>query len=490
MIIPTLCLLSIPCVTSLPTAITFSTSSINPTTATINNYYSTGQFDSLFIKVDLIGGEIYCFFKDGPFAGNLYLYSNSGFSDEIESTDSYCILYAPAFSSSVYLKWITEGGADKTFGVFQAEKLTTQQILDGVSLTYTNDDWAKSFVYFTIPECEFCENYWEYEVTSPSVWKYREITTQSGDAYNYNELKSGLHHNSDYFENQGSDFAILFSAEGTLQFIFTSSTDSGNVFRTILIVIGSIIGGITFLILSIVFFSSIVLPLFQNYSKNRRRNRETKIQRNRNIRSQQLKDSFKVPSIMKEDETKQVHDAAAEKLKIIAPKLHVQYNATETSMTHSVDLQKQGKIDTSTISLDYEKPVVIDGSNVAHNRLNDIGCVNDLIRMRKELLEKGFSKVQIIIGSGLYRNIDNTTKLEALKSESYCVQAPNKLDDDTVIIRYALQNDGYIVSNDNYRDWVKRNNKPFDFLLPRIIKYVIFDDKIDLVKADTKQFID
>ena len=237
---------------SVPITKTFGDSSESPTSVNIDGYYATTQENKdLYIKVDLEAGEIYYIYTEYR-VNYLYLFSDSAFSDEIESiTGANPICFAPNTDSAYYIKWgvgAYVSGFGHLIGVFKAVKYSASDVQNGVSITFNDDDWARSVIYFKSPNSSTCNEDHDIEITAPSsVHSFFQIDENSGDAFNVNEMGQDLREH--IFNNDQKSYLLIFYTQGTFKitvpepsFSFTPIEIDWGLILNIVIIIGSIIG--------------------------------------------------------------------------------------------------------------------------------------------------------------------------------------------------------------------------------------------------------
>ena len=155
-----------------------------------------------------------------------------------------------------------------------------------------------------------------------------------------------------------------------------------------------------------------------------------------------------------------------------------------------IDIEKQE--DFQSVPFSHEglaldenfKPVIFDGSNIArNNQSSKIADLNDVLLCKNDLIKQGVppQNIFIIFGSGL-RHYLKTQKQKAfyekMIKEKNTNQAPSGQDDDWFIINFAIQYDGVIITNDEYKEYKNKDLKIKKFLDKNIIKYTILNDKI------------
>lgn len=93
---------------------------------------------------------------------------------------------------------------------------------------------------------------------------------------------------------------------------------------------------------------------------------------------------------------------------------------------------------------------VVDGSNIAY-LVGGEPRIGTIQRVRAALLADGYHPY-IIVGSGLWRKIDDPGELKAMERREEITQAPAGINDDTIIFDAAQRHQGIVVSNDTFRD--------------------------------------
>ncbi|MBD3211873.1 MAG: hypothetical protein GF311_04620 [Candidatus Lokiarchaeota archaeon] len=126
---------------------------------------------------------------------------------------------------------------------------------------------------------------------------------------------------------------------------------------------------------------------------------------------------------------------------------------------------------------------ILDGSNIARNNLNSKkASLRDVLRCKNKLLKLGVPEryIFIIFGSGLWHYIPNKDKQDfnLLLQDRNVNQAPAGQDDDWYIIRYAMDNNSYIITNDRYLEYRNRSNDFEDFIKSHSIQYNILGNNI------------
>ena len=130
------------------------------------------------------------------------------------------------------------------------------------------------------------------------------------------------------------------------------------------------------------------------------------------------------------------------------------------------------------MSANGKKTVVIDGANVAYEERSAGGKpkFSNLLKVRRELEEKGFEAV-ILVDASLKYDIDDQEQLEKLIQSQQVRQVPAGTDADYFIIQFADQLDALIVTNDRYKDyaqqypWIPERRLPYMIVKGEVVLY-------------------
>ena len=122
--------------------------------------------------------------------------------------------------------------------------------------------------------------------------------------------------------------------------------------------------------------------------------------------------------------------------------------------------------------------VVIDGANVAYEERSAGGKprLSNLLKVRRELEERGFEPV-IIVDASLKYDIDDQEQLESLIRSQAVQQVPAGTDADYFIIQFADRLDALIVTNDRYKEyaaqypWVDERRLPYMIVKGEVVLY-------------------
>lgn len=119
--------------------------------------------------------------------------------------------------------------------------------------------------------------------------------------------------------------------------------------------------------------------------------------------------------------------------------------------------------------------VLVDGSNVAHCIEGEPPHVANLIAIREKLREEGLEPI-IVADAALRHQIDDPQRYEKMIDDGMIRQAPAGTDADYFILSFARELNACVVSNDRFRDRIKR----FPEIRDRVIRYMIVQDEVVL----------
>ncbi len=130
------------------------------------------------------------------------------------------------------------------------------------------------------------------------------------------------------------------------------------------------------------------------------------------------------------------------------------------------------------MSANGRRMVVIDGANVAYEERSAGGKpkFSNLLKVRRELEEKGFEPV-ILVDASLKYDIDDQEQLENLIRSQQVRQVPAGTDADFFIIQFSQELDALIVTNDRYKDyadqypWVSERRLPYMIVKGEVVLY-------------------
>ena len=130
------------------------------------------------------------------------------------------------------------------------------------------------------------------------------------------------------------------------------------------------------------------------------------------------------------------------------------------------------------MSANGKRMVVIDGANVAYEERSAGGKpkFSNLLKVRRELEEKGFEAV-VLVDASLKYDIDDQEQLEKLIQSQQVRQVPAGTDADYFIIQFAQELDALIVTNDRYKDyaqqypWIPERRLPYMIVKGEVVLY-------------------
>jgi len=122
------------------------------------------------------------------------------------------------------------------------------------------------------------------------------------------------------------------------------------------------------------------------------------------------------------------------------------------------------------------KLYVIDGSNVAFEirTPNKKPNVSNILKLMENLKHLRIRRFKVICDKSLYYCINNKHKYSQLKKEGIIIESPEGDPADVFILQLAYQKDGYIISNDKYREYHSIFSK--NWIESRRISFRIIDD--------------
>ncbi len=126
---------------------------------------------------------------------------------------------------------------------------------------------------------------------------------------------------------------------------------------------------------------------------------------------------------------------------------------------------------------------ILDGSNIArHNRGSEKAHIRDVLKCKKKLENLGVpeNSIFIVFGAGLRHYIPERDKTlyESLLTLETVNQAPAERDDDWFIIKFAMDHDSYIITNDRYLNYREKSLSYEEFIKSHSIHYSIIGNDI------------
>ncbi len=124
--------------------------------------------------------------------------------------------------------------------------------------------------------------------------------------------------------------------------------------------------------------------------------------------------------------------------------------------------------------------IAIDASNVAYGSGSTEGNegpkVSNLEVVLHALKGKGFKDLKIFADASLKHNIDNPDQFAVLKNEYNIMEMPAGTDADVFIIKYVIENQCYVISNDRFNDWKEKDSWVRENIDRFRIRFMIIDD--------------
>lgn len=133
-------------------------------------------------------------------------------------------------------------------------------------------------------------------------------------------------------------------------------------------------------------------------------------------------------------------------------------------------------INCSPVSEVVNKLYVIDGSNVAFEirTPNKKPSLSNILKLMKYLKHLRIPQFTVICDRSLFYCIDDKQKYSQLINEGIMIESPEGNPADIFILQLAYQKDGYIISNDKYREYYTIFGK--NWVEMRRISFRIIDD--------------
>lgn len=123
---------------------------------------------------------------------------------------------------------------------------------------------------------------------------------------------------------------------------------------------------------------------------------------------------------------------------------------------------------------DQRRVAIIDGSNVAHAGEKHTHLQN-ITHVCSKLTEERYKPIAVV-DAALRHNIDDGENFERMVDDGRIKQAPAGTDADYFILSFARELNGYVVSNDRFREHAGE----FGDVLGRVIRYMIVDNEVVL----------
>ncbi len=135
----------------------------------------------------------------------------------------------------------------------------------------------------------------------------------------------------------------------------------------------------------------------------------------------------------------------------------------------------------------YSSAIIIDGSNALLWNVpeGENAKIADLELVIESLKELGFWRIYTVIGPSMIFRVDDKAKLNQLLRGSHWIKAPPSIDSDIILLDKALEESGYIVSNDKFDN----HTKYAKFLHKRLILFHFDVNKVRFYWAHNQKQI-
>lgn len=136
-----------------------------------------------------------------------------------------------------------------------------------------------------------------------------------------------------------------------------------------------------------------------------------------------------------------------------------------------------------------KETIVIDGSNVAWTDIDKKDgkpSAKKILNVVNCLKERGFKNIVVIAGASLRHYVEDIEIFNQLKKEGILKEAPAKRDEDVFIIKYAIEKNAYIITNDTYRNRAEKYPNLEKMRIPFMVidETITFDEKLDSLKEE------
>ncbi len=128
----------------------------------------------------------------------------------------------------------------------------------------------------------------------------------------------------------------------------------------------------------------------------------------------------------------------------------------------------------------FGRPVFVDGCNVAYHQNGKKPRVENIILMREKLKEIGFQQIFFIVSAALKHHIDDKNKFQELEHLAVLQVTPFKADDDYLLIKSAMDQDGVILSNDRFKERIT-DKKIAEYMKKNQVKFTFVGKDIQLI---------
>lgn len=127
-------------------------------------------------------------------------------------------------------------------------------------------------------------------------------------------------------------------------------------------------------------------------------------------------------------------------------------------------------------------PLFIDGSNVAYNNGSKKEGDKPSVRFIKMVIDAskkyGFSDIRVFHDANLQYIVEDSELLEKLKEEYKVEKVPGKTDADEFLIPISKKYEAFIVSNDQFRDYIEAHKKDEEYIRTHRIAFMIDEEDV------------
>ncbi|WP_457556511.1 NYN domain-containing protein [Candidatus Harpocratesius sp.] len=161
---------------------------------------------------------------------------------------------------------------------------------------------------------------------------------------------------------------------------------------------------------------------------------------------------------------------------------HTSSHISSSSSSHTLSFASSfTQSQNSSQNMDYS--FILDGSNISRNNSNSkYARISDVLKCKQELIKKGIpeDRIFILFGAGIRHHIAEIEvgTYNSLLKHSNVNQAPKGKDDDWFILSFAKANNGYIISNDYYKEYREKYPEYREFLKNHSIRYNILHNQV------------
>lgn len=157
-------------------------------------------------------------------------------------------------------------------------------------------------------------------------------------------------------------------------------------------------------------------------------------------------------------------------------------------LTNNPHCTKLGNYDTSSETFENlkAKTIYVDGNNVARRGgtvwNTDIGQVR-FLEMVMGQLKKIFEEVKVFCDANILFKVDDKSKIRELEKSGILTIVPTRSVADEWLDIWTRDHDNYIVTNDNFEEWVEE----FPELEERLVKFLATDNEVRISQKNLKR---